>query len=74
MPAFFCKSRRMSRIIAAEVFVFSGRFFQASHAPLFLSDMLRVMFVLVVSPKIDEGGDYLMVCKTILGFVLLFPE
>jgi len=41
----------MSRMTAAEVFVFSGRFFQAVHAPLFLSEMLRVMFVLVVSPK-----------------------
>ena len=59
----------MSRMTAAEVLVFSGRFFQASQAPLFLSEILRVMFVLVVSPKIDACGDYLMVCKTFLGFV-----
>ena len=62
----------MSRMTAAEVLVFSGRFFHASHAPLFLSEMLRVMFVLVVSPKIDEGEDYLIVCKTFFDFVLRF--
>ena len=63
----------MSRMTAAEVLVFSGRFFQASQAPLFLSEILRVMFVLVVSPKIDEAEDYLMVCKTFWGFVRRFP-
>ena len=62
----------MSRMTAAEVLVFSGRFFQASQAPLFLSEMLRVMFVLVVSPKIDAVEDYLMVCKTFGGFVRRF--
>jgi len=41
----------MRRMTDSDVFRFPGRFFQASHAPRFLSEILSVIFVLVLSPE-----------------------